>query len=159
MTTNGKAVNLTTARLPCGCVNHDGGPYSERCARADYGPGHPFTGAPIVSSYSRASAIADGFLVDVTGPAKAEGFRWPVAISRGAYAATIPEPEHLAYSVLSELLHLACTIIQLRKPVSDRVHFAFTSKRHPAAPVRLYIHAGPGDRGEPVLTIMREGED
>ncbi|MFX8797558.1 DUF6573 family protein, partial [Acinetobacter baumannii] len=40
---------------------------------------------PLISSYSRAQAIADGALIDVTETAFEAGFQWPVAISRRAW--------------------------------------------------------------------------
>src|SRR3990167_8878546 len=42
---------------------------------------------PIISSYSRAQAIEDGVLVDVTEYAKADGFKWPTCLTRGLYDA------------------------------------------------------------------------
>ncbi len=39
----------------------------------------------VIYSYTRAQAIADGVLVDVTETAKEAGFRWPVAITRAVW--------------------------------------------------------------------------
>ncbi len=44
---------------------------------------HP---SDLISSYTRAQAIADGVLVDVTETAKEAGFRCPVALTRAAWA-------------------------------------------------------------------------
>ena len=62
---------------------------------------------PVIHSYTRAQAFADGVLVDVTNATDASGrklspFKFPVAFTRAAYAATIevggkcinPQPFH-----------------------------------------------------------------
>jgi hypothetical protein len=36
---------------------------------------------PVIFSYTRAQAIADGALVDVTATAQEAGFKWPVAVT------------------------------------------------------------------------------
>lgn len=45
-----------------------------------------FADADVISTYTRAEALADGELVDVTERAKELGFRYPVALTRGAWA-------------------------------------------------------------------------
>jgi hypothetical protein len=44
---------------------------------------------PVISSYSRAQAIEDGFLVDMSEALVPCRFKYPVALSRAAYEATI----------------------------------------------------------------------
>ena len=44
------------------------------------------TAADLIHSYSRAEAIADGVLVDVTKTASEAGFKVPVTITRAAWA-------------------------------------------------------------------------
>jgi len=39
----------------------------------------------IISLDTRADAIADGFLVDVSDMAKEAGFKWPVAVTRAVW--------------------------------------------------------------------------
>jgi hypothetical protein len=39
----------------------------------------------VISAYSRAQAIDDGVLVDVTQPARETGFRHPVALTRAVW--------------------------------------------------------------------------
>lgn len=45
--------------------------------------------APVVHAYTRAEAIEDGFLVDVTETAREAGFRVPVAVTRGVWAEAV----------------------------------------------------------------------
>ena len=41
-----------------------------------------FAKADLIHSYSRAQALADGALMDVSATAKEAGLRWPVALTR-----------------------------------------------------------------------------
>jgi hypothetical protein len=143
-----------------------------------------FWGEPIFS-YSRAQAIADGVLVDVTG-AKDDsgqllcpqaGFKIPVAITRAAWAKTIEaggtwksedDTEVLElkggqsltarlWDLLS-MLRVACG----RAGDADRIHFSVPvdvngDGRHET--VKLWALCEPGDDAAPVLTIMLVGED
>ena len=45
---------------------------------------HPFFGE-VISTYTRAQAIADGVLVDAGSMAKEAGYRWPVALTTAAW--------------------------------------------------------------------------
>jgi hypothetical protein len=46
---------------------------------------HPFFGE-VISVYTRAQALADGVLIDAGAMAREAGFRWPVAITAGAWS-------------------------------------------------------------------------
>jgi hypothetical protein len=54
--------------------------------------GSPFDGAEIISSYSRAQALEDGELVDVSETAREAGIRFPVAVTRALWAAYVEVP-------------------------------------------------------------------
>ena len=143
-----------------------------------------FWGEPIYR-YTRAQAIADGVLVDLTSAAdsqgqllcKQAGFKVPVAITRAAWAKTIEaggswkrdgEAETLelkgGQSLTGRLwdllwmLRTACA----RTGSSDRVHFQVLvdvqgDGRHEL--VKLWALCGPGDSGELIITILLQGED
>jgi len=143
-----------------------------------------FWGEPIFS-YSRAQAIADGVLVDLTNATddhgqllcRQAGFKIPVALTRAAWAKTIEaggtwksegEGEVLELEVgqsltgrlwdVLSMLRVACG----RAADSDRVHFQVLVDMHGDGRrelVKLWALCGPGDQGEPVLTVMLEGED
>jgi hypothetical protein len=49
-----------------------------------------FSGEDLIHSYSRAEAIADGVLVDVTPVAREAGIRFPVALTRATHTLTVP---------------------------------------------------------------------
>ena len=46
---------------------------------------HPIFGK-VISVYTRAQALADGVLIDAGSMTREAGFRWPVAITAGAWA-------------------------------------------------------------------------
>ena len=143
-----------------------------------------FWGEPIFS-YSRAQAVADGVLVDLTNATddhgqllcRQAGFKIPVAVTRAAWAKTIEaggtwrsenDGEVLelegGQSLTGRLwdllwmLHVACS----RAANTDRVHFQLLVDVHGDGRhelVKLWALCGPGDQGEPVLTVMLDGED
>jgi hypothetical protein len=142
---------------------------------------------PVVSSYSRAQAIADGALVDVS---QADGFRgcflYPVALTRAAWAETVEaggrwqecraddSGETLVLcgnqSVPGRLHDVCWTLLcalrrrkdSRRAGAPDGLRFSVLvdvlgNGRH--RHVDLFSVCGPGDSGEPVITIMLANED
>lgn len=126
----------------------------------------------IVHTYTRAQAIADGVLIDVTATAQEAGFKVPVALTSAVWAdcvewsdvdtekTGIPQDET---GRLWDVLWMAgYAARQKRNSNSRRVHFELrrVERGHRRATrVRLWMAIGPGDEGEAVITIMREGED
>ena len=130
-----------------------------------------FEESDVVFRYTRKQAIADGVLVDLMQPeteslVKEAGFKWPIAITASAFSAAVcplgeslPEGQDLK-GRLWDLLQKLRLAARSSPPHSDRVHFqvlVWDGKRHQT--VRLWSLRGPGDQGEPVLTVMLEGED
>ena len=142
---------------------------------------------PVISSYTRADAIADGVLVDMTEGefgkmAQEYGFVVPIAMTVEAFTATVAtdkaqraigqdEPGRW-WDVLTMLKHA----ISRREVGSDRVEFAVQVANGRTWPsgawrherVELWCHSGKankahgplaGDGGEHVLTIMLRGQD
>jgi hypothetical protein len=131
--------------------------------------------AEIIHSYTRAQAIADGVLVAVPeADASEAGFRLPMAMTVAAHLWTVawtPEDEarkgestgQSERGRLWDVLYLAALAGRHGRG-QDRVPFVVavvprdgTSTR--AVTRELVLHIGPGDAGEPVLTIMLPGED
>ena len=50
----------------------------------------------LIFSYTRAQAIADGVLVDVSKLAKEAGFRFPVAVTAAVWAECVTVPDGVA---------------------------------------------------------------
>ena len=115
----------------------------------------------IIYSYSRAQAIADGVLIDVTEQAGETGFLVPVAISDHIYNGYIVPPDGLdgeGQSVKGRLHDLLMmTLFAIRDRLKDsRVYFEilFLMGRGPRfEKVQCVAIVGPGDQGEPVMTI------
>ena len=110
----------------------------------------------MICCYSRAQAIEDGVLMDVSERARRAGIRYPTACTHSVWAliGTVPESCSAEESVrLAEVL--AALLAAIRRGGTrgtDRVDFH-------ALGAALWAHCGPGDTAAPVLTIMLEGED
>lgn len=124
-----------------------------------------------IHRYTRAQALADGVLVDISATAREAGFRVPVAITSAAWARTVEWSD-------------ADSIRQTPQDVSGRlwdvVWMSYITARRASGgcrvPVQLHVvprggtgtrprlstlHMviGPGDDGEPVITLMNPDED
>ena len=131
----------------------------------------------VIHCYSRAQALEDGVLIEVTQSAKAAGFCWPVALTRAAWedcvAWTDQDNRHQTYQDESgrlwDVLWMAAWAIrQDRAPVRSEAgtELKFSLQRVPRDGTRtkarlttLKLIAGPGDNGEPVITILMPNED
>lgn len=117
-------------------------------------------------SGSRADAIANGELVDVTKVGQQVGFKWPLAMTKVAWenlvAWTDKDSERQVFQSerarLFTVLNECADTVRMRGPKSDRMRFRFgrvprdgKSKRAHEVVVQLLAH--PGDAGEPTLTI------
>ena len=139
-----------------------------------------FEDADIISSYSRRQAIEDGVLVDLMQAPIREGMRpelddWgamvreagfvvPLAMTAAAFAKTIGEPDKLpAGQDLKGRLWDVLWMLKLgiKGPGRDRVDFKVSvlQDKGRREVVELYALIHPGDAGEPVITIMLQGED
>lgn len=133
---------------------------------------------PVIHAYTRAAALRDEVLVDMHPLAAEYGFRWPVAMTAAAHLDTVRWGSNVApgkagmqdetgraWDVLTMArvaLPAACRSAQKRG--QGRVPFQVL--RVPAAGrrtrpelVTLHLHVGPGDQGEPVITILLPDED
>ena len=124
-----------------------------------------FWGGPI-HVYTRAEALADGLLVDATATAREAGFRIPVALTAnvwadvndlfGGYVSAGQSPEGRLWDLLFMAAHVA------RKPENrERSEFvcSLVMPLGTGITYRAKCHIGPGDEGEPVVTILRPDED
>jgi hypothetical protein len=124
-----------------------------------------FEDADLIHRYTRADAIADGTLVDVTETAREAGFRVPVALTRTVWGDCVDwAPEDNEGAVyqdesgrLWDVLWMAGLAAKANK---DAERVAFKMLRVPRGarieqptPVTLLLDIGPGDDGEPVVTI------
>lgn len=115
---------------------------------------------PVIFSYTRKQALEDGVLIDISAEAKAAGFKLPVAVGDTLYHRYVTPPGGLEgegqspEGRLHDLLMLAMTAARKSRR-QDRVLFdaVFLMKPGKRENVRCVIHIGPGDQGEPVITI------
>lgn len=124
---------------------------------------------PVISFYTRADALGDGTLVDVTDTAREAGFRWPVAMTRAAWADTVEwDPANRALQDepgrLWDVVWMAfCAIRSSRAAGHTLLFHLYRVPNRPtcttARPVTLRLVTGPGDDAEPVVTIMLPEED
>jgi hypothetical protein len=139
----------------------------------DDGPPHdgPPGGGDVVFRYTRRQAIADGVLIDLTPWAAEVGFVYPLACTAGVWHGHVVPADPARQLGQDErgrahdlLWVLRCAIRQSRPgPHGFDSHLAFgvsfvTASGRPET-VRLVAVCGPGDGGEPVITVMLPGED
>ena len=120
----------------------------------------------LIYAYTRAQAIEDGVLVDVTEQAKAIGFRLHTVVTDHLFHGYVEPPAGLegeGQSVTGRLHDLmVLALFAARKAVNtDRVTFKVDFLMAPGRKetVEVIAHIGPGDNGEPVLTIMLPEDD
>ena len=126
----------------------------------------------MVFSYSRAQAIEDGVLVDLsTGDmgklAKEAGLRFPVACTARVYAECIaltPAAKRACNDVTGrawDVFFMLAMAVKRSRAGGSTITFRLSVVRDRvrATPTDLVAVCGPGDDGEPVLTIMFPGED
>jgi hypothetical protein len=123
-----------------------------------------FTDDDIIYSYTRADAIADGTLIDITQLAKEAGFTSPVAVTAAAWVAAIEPPsdapdqsiEGRTWDILNVLIFAA-----RNERNSSRIDFTVRVKQQSGVSrdVALKALVHPGDAGERVITVMLTHED
>ncbi len=126
----------------------------------------------VIHVYSRADAIADGTLVDVSEHAAEVGFRYPVALTRAVWedcvawdkADTAKQTYQDEEGRLHDVLWMSALRARAAKTTSESTVF-FTVYRVPRngrsrKPVEVQLKSvvSGGDSGEPVITIMEPQE-
>jgi len=127
---------------------------------------------PVIASYSRAQAIDDGVLIDVTSVAREAGFKWPVALTHAAWCDCVAWTERDNHfriyqdesGRLWDVLFMASYAVRTAAIPGDRLRFSLyrvpkDGRSTQAQEVSLKLMVGPGDAGEPVVTIMLPNED
>ena len=140
------------------------------------GAQHPFDDAPVGHRCTRADAIRDGMLADVTETAREAGFSIPVAITAAVQDQCVrwteddarrkPRVHQDEDGRLWDVLWMAACrsreIVRSRRHASTALFQVIVVPRpgHGRQRLRtLKIVIDPGDAGEPVATIMLPNED
>lgn len=125
----------------------------------------------VIYSYTRAQAIEDGVLVDVSETAREAGFRWPAAMTSAAWADCVAwseeDNQRQIYQDESgrlwDVLWMALNAIRSANGGTQMEYQIYRVPRDgksvEARLTSLKLVCGPGDAGEPVITIMLPGED
>ena len=125
----------------------------------------------VIHRYTRAQALADGMLVDVTETAREAGFRVPVALTAAAWGKAVawtdadsarqtPQDEAGRLWDVVWMAYIAARRASGGCRVPFQVHVVPRGgKATNPRLVTLHMHIGPGDEAEPVITIMNPDED
>jgi hypothetical protein len=121
---------------------------------------------PLISSYTRAQALADGVLIDVTDTAREAGFVWPVAVTAALWADIEAIPPALVgvestAGRLWDVLWMAyCAIRRADDTGGTQLTYGLLMQVGESRRIRYAVKlvSGPGDDAEPVITLMRPDE-
>jgi hypothetical protein len=118
----------------------------------------------LISTYSRFQAIEDGVLVDISAVAREVGIRFPVAMTRAAWAATVPVPRNTECQDeagrLWDVVWLLRCVIRASATIGETLRCAVRVRvGRRLRIVWLKAVCGPGDDAEPVITVMLPDED
>jgi len=120
----------------------------------------------VIFSYTRKEAIEDGVLVDVSEMAKEAGIKYPVAVTRQLWEEYIvPDEaeEKLGQSIEGRLWDLLVMFtFNAKRAEGEILYFGvgfYQSELDRVEAKKVKAVIGPGDQGEPVITIMLPHED
>ena len=121
----------------------------------------------VISTYTRAQAIEDGVLVDAGSMPTEAGFKLPVALTSAVWADCVAWTDSDSRKMpfqdqsgrLYDVLFMASFAIRTSANAGDRLLYELyrvprDGYSTEAKPVTLKLIIGPGDQGEPVLTIL-----
>ena len=118
----------------------------------------------LIFSYTRSQAIADGVLIDVTAQAKEAGFKFHTVVSDNLFHSYIAPPAGLegeGQSIegrLHDVFFVLRAAIRNSQAATDyaEIDVLFVMAPGRQEKVKVVAVVGPGDSGEPVMTICLE---
>lgn len=125
----------------------------------------------VIYAYTRAQALEDGYLVDVSAIAKEAGFKIPTALTRAVWEDCVAWDESDSKRQthqdqdgrLWDVLYMASMAARTSQHAEQIMYQLYRVPRggraRRARLVTLKLHIGPGDQGEPVVTILQPNED
>ncbi len=125
----------------------------------------PFDPDDVIHTYSRAQALADGTLRDVTPMAREAGIRFPVALTAAAWTrcvALTPAAQRAGNDEDGRLWDVLWTLaLAARRSNASDLSYELLVITDSPTPTRVTLRAviGPGDDPNPVLTVMLPEED
>lgn len=125
-----------------------------------------FSKADLIHPYTRAQAVADGVLVDVTATAKEAGYRYPVALTRAVWGRYVEVPAEVEgqdeAGRLWDILHMLRHAIRNSDGEAElrfALHVRNDNREQVPPLVSLKAICGPDDDASPCLTVMLPDED
>ena len=125
-----------------------------------------FTEDDVIYAYTRAQAIDDGFLIDVTDVAREAGFTVPVAVTAAVWGGCVEVPQNAIgqdeAGRLWDVLWMCRVSISGKHRSDSAMHFELhvaDGNGGPPPLVTLKAVCGPDDDGNPCITIMMPDED
>lgn len=132
--------------------------------RQEHGP--LFGPQDLIHGYTRAEAIRDGTLVDVSETAREAGIRYPLALTRAVWADVedVPPSKKGIQDVRGRLWDLVWMARHAAANVThpeekDSIFFRLVMHVGRKTNYRAKMVCAPGDDGGPALTILRPHED
>jgi hypothetical protein len=121
-----------------------------------------FEETDLIYRYSRADALRDGVLIDVSDTAKEAGFRYPVALTQAAWERCVTVPPGVACQDEAGRLWDVLTMLRVAvrgqsggaREVRFSVHVRNDNRDGTPPLVRLKAVCGPDDDGSPCITVM-----
>jgi len=124
-----------------------------------------FTQDDLIYAYTRAQAIEDGVLVDVSEMAREAGFKWPVAVTAEVWATieNIPPKLQGFQDVQGRLWDVLWMLKLASRRGGTETHYRLIVDRNENGRRLRYLTlkavSGPGDDAEPVITVMLPWQD
>jgi len=124
-----------------------------------------FDESDLIHVYTRAQAIEDGLLVDVTETAKEAGIRYPVTVTQAVWAEYVAVPDGVRCQTESgrlwDILWMLTVAIRRSREKGDTLHYELHVRNNDREPdlVTLKAVCGPADDGTPCITVMLPNED
>ena len=122
---------------------------------------------PVIYSYTRAQAVADGVQVEVTKTAQEAGIKFPMFLTRAVYDSFVTVPEGVTgqdeAGRLWDVVWMTRFAILRARPDCTRLPVALyvRNDNHRAKLVKLIATCGPLDIDDPqpAITVMMPDED
>jgi hypothetical protein len=124
-----------------------------------------FEEADLIHVYTRAQAVRDGVLIDVSAMAREAGMRYPVAVTRAVWERCVAVPAGVVCQdetgrLLDVLWMLRMAARGAHGPeLAFAVHVRNDNRDGEPPRARLRAVCGPGDDAKPVITVMLPNED
>lgn len=121
----------------------------------------------VIHQYTRAQAIEDGVLIDVSKLAKEAGWQTPVTLTRAVWNRYVKVPTGVIgqdeTGRLWDIIWM-CRLQARRQDAQNsemlfKLHVRNDNREGTPPLVTLKAHCGPGDQGEAVVTVTDVDED